>query len=201
MDIWIWIGIALLAGLAAGAALAAWYFRRQRADAKAVSELQAELDEYKHEVTEHFVQTAELVNNMTRSYKAVYDHLEHGAYRLIGEETLRKELGYVDSEPVKLEYIGRRDRAAVLGPAASGGTGGDAERGGSAGREPASEPSRDDRATPPGRTGASDTGSTTLKDSGRYDGEQHDPQQHDPKQHRLDQNSDPASEEDTGPVR
>jgi hypothetical protein len=115
VESWIWIGGALLLGVVLGAAVFAWLTRRDRADQGEVERLRAELEEYREEVTEHFVETAQLVNNLTRSYKAVYDHLEHGAYRLVGDEKLRKELGYVEPEPVKPEYIGRREQSAVLG--------------------------------------------------------------------------------------
>jgi hypothetical protein len=114
VESWIWIGGALLLGVVLGAAVFAWLTRRDRAEQGEVERLRAELEEYRVEVTEHFVETAQLVNNLTRSYKAVYDHLEHGAYRLVGDEKLRKELGYVEPEPVKPEYIGRREQSAVL---------------------------------------------------------------------------------------
>ncbi|MEX2541151.1 MAG: DUF1043 family protein [Trueperaceae bacterium] len=115
MNTWLWIGGALLLGVVLGAAVSTWLTRRNGSDKETVNRLRGEIEDYKHEVSEHFVQTAELVNTLTRSYKAVYDHLEHGAYRLVGEESLRKELDNVDSEPVQLEYIGRRDGADVLG--------------------------------------------------------------------------------------
>ncbi|HEX7003884.1 MAG TPA: DUF1043 family protein [Trueperaceae bacterium] len=116
METWIWVVIALLVGIAVGGAGVYLYARRRWADAARAEELQRELDGYRQEVSDHFVQTAGLVNDLTRSYKAVYDHLEQGAYRLVDEETLRKQLGDVEAETVRLEFIGRRNRAAVLGP-------------------------------------------------------------------------------------
>lgn len=41
-----------------------------------------ELEEYKSEVTTHFEKTAELVNNLTSSYKDVHEHLASGAQGL-----------------------------------------------------------------------------------------------------------------------
>lgn len=41
-----------------------------------------ELEEYKAEVTTHFEKTAELVNNLTNSYKDVHEHLATGAQGL-----------------------------------------------------------------------------------------------------------------------
>jgi uncharacterized membrane-anchored protein YhcB (DUF1043 family) len=115
MDAWLWIAGALLVGVVLGAASALLLARRKDEDRETVARLRGELEGYQQEVSEHFVKTAELVNSMTRSYKAVYDHLEQGAHRLVGAETLRKELGYVEDEPVKLEYIGRRNRPEVDG--------------------------------------------------------------------------------------
>ena len=51
-----------------------------------------ELEVYREDVSDHFLRTAELVDNLTQSYKAVYDHLEGGAYQLIGDEKFRKQL-------------------------------------------------------------------------------------------------------------
>jgi uncharacterized membrane-anchored protein YhcB (DUF1043 family) len=65
-----------------------------------------EMSGYKSQVDDHFVETAALINQMTQSYKAVYDHLEKGAVALVGRENLQKRLGNIRSEPVKLEYIG-----------------------------------------------------------------------------------------------
>ncbi len=62
--------------------------------------------DYKSKVDDHFVETAALINQMTQSYKAVYDHLEKGAFSLVGKETLQERLGDIQSEPVRLEYIG-----------------------------------------------------------------------------------------------
>jgi hypothetical protein len=69
-------------------------------------------------VTEHFVKTAHLVNELTHSYKAVYDHLEKGAYTLVGSETLHQRLEKVEAEPVMLEYLGQRKAVEAHDPAA-----------------------------------------------------------------------------------
>jgi uncharacterized membrane-anchored protein YhcB (DUF1043 family) len=65
-----------------------------------------ETSDYKSKVDDHFVETAALINQMTQSYKAVYDHLEKGAISLVGKENLQKRLANVQAQPVKLEYIG-----------------------------------------------------------------------------------------------
>jgi uncharacterized membrane-anchored protein YhcB (DUF1043 family) len=72
-----------------------------------------DMSDYKHKVDDHFVETAALINQMTQSYKAVYDHLEKGAMSLVGKETLQKRLSNVQAEPVKLEYIGLSSQTAA----------------------------------------------------------------------------------------
>jgi uncharacterized membrane-anchored protein YhcB (DUF1043 family) len=55
--------------------------------------LQAELDqlgerftEYRDQVSQHFMHTSDLVQEMTRSYRSVYEHLATGAHHLCGEQ-------------------------------------------------------------------------------------------------------------------
>jgi len=57
--------------------------KRLDADLKRV---RAEHDNYKKDVTRHFEKTSELVNVMTTSYRAVYEHLAAGAQNLCDEQ-------------------------------------------------------------------------------------------------------------------
>lgn len=70
-------------------------------------------ESYRQDVSQHFVTTARLVNNLTRSYKDVYDHLEHGVYRLVGEETFRRELEEGQAPTVVLGALGQAASPAV----------------------------------------------------------------------------------------
>ena len=81
--------IATVTGLIAG------YFLSQRsAPSKTnqrqlenhLNELQQQQQDYQHEVTEHFTQTADLLNQLTSSYKDVHSHLAKGAQLLAGEQ-------------------------------------------------------------------------------------------------------------------
>ena len=51
-----------------------------------LSELQQQQQDYQHEVTEHFSQTAELLNQLTASYKDVHTHLAKGAQLLSNDQ-------------------------------------------------------------------------------------------------------------------
>jgi hypothetical protein len=46
-----------------------------------------ELNSYKQDVTEHFEKTAELVNQLTHTYKDVHQHLASGAQSLCDSDT------------------------------------------------------------------------------------------------------------------
>jgi uncharacterized membrane-anchored protein YhcB (DUF1043 family) len=107
MDL-VWIIVALLIGLLIGAGIAFLVMRRRYGDRESVVQLRNEFDQYRNKVTEHFVETADLMNTLTRNYKNVYDHLEDSAYELVGEDTLRKRLDAVDEAPVMIEYMGQR---------------------------------------------------------------------------------------------
>jgi len=80
--------------------------QNMRRKLKALQDVEKEYKTYKEDVTEHFVGTAGLVNHLTQSYKAVYDHLEGGAVKLVGEEKLTKALGGVKNDPAILESLG-----------------------------------------------------------------------------------------------
>ncbi|HUT42605.1 MAG TPA: DUF1043 family protein [Gammaproteobacteria bacterium] len=58
-------------------------------------QLQLELDhlkdnfrDYRDQVTHHFMRTSELVQEMTQSYRSVYEHLASGAQHLCGDPEL-----------------------------------------------------------------------------------------------------------------
>ena len=78
----VFLTIGLVIGIAAG-----FFFgqldevkRRQREELQAkLAHTEKALEDYKHEVTEHFMKTSNLVNNLTESYKAVHEHLAGGA--------------------------------------------------------------------------------------------------------------------------
>jgi uncharacterized membrane-anchored protein YhcB (DUF1043 family) len=68
-------------------------------------ELQLELNqlterftEYRDQVTQHFMRTSELVQEMTRSYRDVYEHLGAGAQNLCGDADERWQLVHREAE-------------------------------------------------------------------------------------------------------
>ena len=82
-------------GLAAGYAL--HYFRNPDHDRNKTLEaelesLRQESSRYREQVTEHFQRTSELVQDMTHSYRAVYEHLANSSQQLCGDRVSNPRL-------------------------------------------------------------------------------------------------------------
>ena len=105
MEFAIWLLVGLAVGGAVGA-LATWWISRARGGAVSVMQLKQENDRFKNEVTEHFVETARLINQMTDSYKQVFDHLSSGAEKLVDEKSLAERLPPASGQEVKLSQFG-----------------------------------------------------------------------------------------------
>lgn len=63
-----------------------------------LSQLTERFTDYRDQVTQHFMRTSELVQEMTHSYRSVYEHLASGAQHLCGEETEPPTLDHQASE-------------------------------------------------------------------------------------------------------
>ncbi len=88
------IGLAALAiGLIIGFVLARTLHpqARERKDLEGkLQESQEQIKNYQQEVTEHFVKTSELINNLSHSYRDVHEHLATSAMHLTNPEISRK---------------------------------------------------------------------------------------------------------------
>ncbi|MBR9866231.1 MAG: YhcB family protein [Oceanospirillales bacterium] len=105
-SVWIIGIVALLAGTLIG------YLMGRSGDTSSqqklvdqLNEAQRDLSEYKEKVNGHFEKTAELVNNLTESYKQVHQHLAQGSETLcMGEHSpaqLSSQPQPAIAEPVK----------------------------------------------------------------------------------------------------
>ncbi|PID65790.1 MAG: hypothetical protein CR975_05785 [Gammaproteobacteria bacterium] len=70
-----------------------------------LAEAKKELEDYKNHVSEHFGKTADLVDDLTQSYKAVFDHLGSSAKSLLSEEQVKQHLSTRAAKAVTLTYI------------------------------------------------------------------------------------------------
>lgn len=87
--------VCLAIGGAAGVALARLSHPRLKQRRELESKLQRAQDElkaYQQEVTEHFIKTSGLVNNLTHSYRAVHEHLAASALHLANPDISRQLL-------------------------------------------------------------------------------------------------------------
>lgn len=95
MSIW----FIAIGSLAVGIVIGIAFTRRLGSDAIRVQHLEEKLEsmsethmEYRNNVSEHFNMTSELINQMTDSYKKVYEHLAIGAQDLCSDQVAEKLL-------------------------------------------------------------------------------------------------------------
>ena len=80
--------LSFLAGLVAGAGVLYWLLPARRQGSQLIrerDEARNALNHYRDQVDRHFLETADLVNDLTQSYRAVHQHLSQGAHGLCSE--------------------------------------------------------------------------------------------------------------------
>jgi len=85
--------LSFLAGLVAGAGLLYWLMPARRQASHLIrerDEARNGLNHYRDRVDRHFLETADLINDLTHSYRAVHQHLSQGAHGLCSEAGRRK---------------------------------------------------------------------------------------------------------------
>jgi len=99
--------VVILLSVCVGVGLTLLYQRYRKP--RSQQELEAEHKRLQEEVMEHFVTTANLVNDMTDSYKAVFDHLNEGATKLVDNTELRERLPNEERKVITLSRIGQSE--------------------------------------------------------------------------------------------
>jgi uncharacterized membrane-anchored protein YhcB (DUF1043 family) len=69
-----------------------------------LNQLKDSFRDYRDQVTHHFMRSSELVQEMTQSYRSVYEHLASGAQRLCGE---------LDHASLETHSAARLDNSAI----------------------------------------------------------------------------------------
>ncbi|MBG13163.1 MAG: YhcB family protein [Alloalcanivorax venustensis] len=85
--------LSFLVGLVAGAGVLYWLLPARRQGSQLIrerDEARNALNHYRDQVDRHFLETADLVNDLTQSYRAVHQHLSQGAHGLCSEAGRRK---------------------------------------------------------------------------------------------------------------
>ena len=96
---------ALLLGLVVGALIMYFATGSNKDSEQTIAKLEKELENYQQDVVDHFEQTADLVDGMTKSYKKVFDHLGKSARKLMTEEQIQEQLESRRGNKVTLEYL------------------------------------------------------------------------------------------------
>lgn len=104
MEPWLIVLLSTLGGVLIGAG-AAFFIRPSGAAARA-ARIEKEYAEYREKVADHFARTAGLVNQLTDSYKGVFEHLQQGAHELLEEDQIRERLLDSGSKTITLPPLG-----------------------------------------------------------------------------------------------
>jgi hypothetical protein len=97
-----------LIGAIIGAATSARFSGSSRANSNLGEELattKKELDQYQKQVEDHFVETAKLVDTLTKNYRAVHNHLAQGASELLNEEVIEQPIKKIQGPESEGEII------------------------------------------------------------------------------------------------
>lgn len=105
METWVWLIIGLAVGIGVGA-VGALLIRKNTGSQRSIADLKKENEQFREEVSGHFVETARLINRMTDSYKDVFDHLSRGAETLVDDKSLRERMPLVSGREVRLKHLG-----------------------------------------------------------------------------------------------
>lgn len=157
MELAVWLIVGLIVGGAIGG-VATWWISRARGGVVSVMQLKKENDKFRDEVAEHFVETARLINQMSESYKQVFDHLSSGAEKLVDDEKLAERLPPATGQEVRLSQFG-----------ASGSAGSAAEKSGTSRSRPGvenREPEKGEADRQRGSQTEKDKGKDGSKDAG-----------------------------------
>ncbi|MBL4772824.1 MAG: DUF1043 family protein [Alcanivoracaceae bacterium] len=96
---------AALFGLVIGALIMYFASGANRDSEKGVAEVEKKLNNYQQEVAQHFEQTADLVDELTQSYKKVFDHLGKSARGLMTDEQVQAQIEKRKGNKVTLEFL------------------------------------------------------------------------------------------------
>lgn len=105
--------LAFAAGLIVGAGLLYWFLPARRQASELIRErdhARKALNHYRDQVDHHFLETADLVNDMTQAYRAVHQHLSGGAQALCSESGRKR------AAAKSLDAVGDREGEMAVSP-------------------------------------------------------------------------------------
>lgn len=96
---------AVLAGIVVGAFIMYFINNKGKNSAKNIAEVEEKLTSYQEDVVQHFEQTADLVDELTQSYKKVFDHLGKSARQLLTDEQVKAQIEKRKDNKVTLAFL------------------------------------------------------------------------------------------------
>jgi hypothetical protein len=104
MDGLVYILVAGIFGLVFGMSVM-YLIQKKNAGGSDVKAVQEKLDNYQQQVEHHFAKTADLIDNLTDSYKEVFQHLSESAEKLLTDEQIKNQLINRKSREVTIKYL------------------------------------------------------------------------------------------------
>ena len=105
---------ATLAGIAIGVLIMYFLSGKGSNSAKSVAQVEEKLTKYQEDVVSHFEQTADLVDELTQSYKKVFDHLGQSARELLTEEQVKEQIEKRKDRKITLGFLTDESDADVV---------------------------------------------------------------------------------------
>ena len=93
-----------VAGVVAGG-LFMYFANKGENSSASIKEVEEKLHDYQQDVEAHFSKTADLIDNLTNSYKDVFEHLSDSAENLLTEEQIKNQLINRKSREVTIKYL------------------------------------------------------------------------------------------------
>ncbi len=82
-----------------------YFATKNKSSKQSVKDVEEKLENYQQEVEGHFAKTADLIDNLTDSYKEVFEHLSESAEKLLTEEQIQNQLVNRRSREVTIKYL------------------------------------------------------------------------------------------------
>jgi len=96
---------AALLGLVIGALIMYFVSGSNKDSKEEIAKVEDKFNNYKKNVSQHFEQTADLIDDLTQSYKKVFDHLGKSARELMTDEQIQIQIEKRRGNKVTLEFL------------------------------------------------------------------------------------------------
>ncbi|MCF6300178.1 MAG: YhcB family protein [Proteobacteria bacterium] len=98
-----------LFGLVIGALIMYFAGGKNKNSEKSIEAVEEKHNNYQQDVVQHFEQTADLVDELTQSYKKVFDHLGQSARQLLTEEQVQEQIEKRKHNKITLAFLAEDD--------------------------------------------------------------------------------------------